>query len=315
VTSGHGHTAVTAAGPRVPGLEVPAGLARDVEGDAEDGAARRAWLDALPRIVADLADCWSLRVGRPFEPGGSASWVAPARTAAGQRLVLKAGWRHDEAEHEAAGLRAWDGRGAVRVYRSLVTGDTSALLLEACEPGTPLERALPPREQDVVVAGLLRRLWIDPPAGHPFRPLADMCDRWATEFERRYAAARARGSHELDPGIARAGIELFRLLPATAGRHVLLCTDLHHGNVLAATREPWLVIDPKPYTGDPAYDPLQHMLNFPGRLTADPGGFAARMAGLLGLDAGRLRSWLFARCVQESPGEPHLRAAAIQLAP
>ena len=142
-----------------------------------------------------------------------------------------------------------------------------------------------------------------------------MCERWAVEFEDRYAVARARGSDELDPGIARAGIELFRLLPATAGRRVLLCTDLHTGNVLAAAREPWLVIDPKPCTGDPAYDPLQHMLNFPGRLAGDPGEFAARMAGLLGLDPARLRSWLFARCVQESVGVPHLRAAAIQLAP
>jgi streptomycin 6-kinase len=190
--------------------------------------ARREWLDALLGTVAGLADRWSLRVERPFQPGGNASWVAAARDAAGQRLVLKAGWRHDEAEDEdeAAGLRAWNGRGAVRVFRSLLTGDTSALLLEACEPGIPLERSLPPREQDAVVAGLLRRLWIEPPAGHPFRPLADMCERWAGEFERRYAAARARGSDELDPGIARAGIDLFRLLPATAGRQVLLCTDL-----------------------------------------------------------------------------------------
>jgi streptomycin 6-kinase len=315
VTSRDGHLAVTPADRRVPGFEVPASLARDIAQDEEHGPARRAWLEALPRVVAGLADRWSLRVGRPFKPGGSASWVAPARDAAGRRMVLKAGWRHDEAEDEAAGLRAWDGRGTVRVFRSLLAGDTSALLLEACEPGTPLEGALPPREQDAVAAGLLRRLWTGPTAGHPFRPLADMCDRWAAEFEHRYAAARARGSGELDPGIARAGIELFRLLPDTAERQVLLCTDLHPGNVLAATREPWLVIDPKPYAGDPAYDPLQHMLNFPGRLAGDPAGFAARMAGLLGLDAGRLRSWLFARCVQESVGVPHLRAAAIQLAP
>lgn len=315
MTSGHGHAAATPHGRLMPGLELPASLVGNRADDAEDGPARQAWLEALPRTVADLADRWSLRVGRPFQPGGNASWVAPAHDAAGQRLVLKAGWRHDEAEHEAAGLRAWNGRGAVRVFGSLITGSTSALLLEACEPGTPLERALPPREQDAVVAGLLRRLWIEPPAGQPFRPLTGMCERWAAEFESRYAAAHARGDGELDPGIARAGIELFRLLPAGAGRQVLLCTDLHPGNVLAAAREPWLVIDPKPYTGDPAYDPLQHMLNFPGRLAGDPGGFAARMAGLLGLDAGRLRSWLFARCVQESVGVPHLRAAAIQLAP
>ncbi len=51
---------------------------------------------------------------------------------------------------------------------------------------------------------------------------------------------------------------LFRTLPGSAEREVMLCTDLHAGNVLAAEREPWLVIDPKPYVGDPAYDILQH---------------------------------------------------------
>jgi streptomycin 6-kinase len=70
---------------------------------------------------------------------------------------------------------------------------------------------------------------------------------------------------------------------------------------LAARREPWLIIDPKPYVGDPAYDVLQHMLNCEDRLAADPAALAARMAGLAGVDTARVRQWLFARSVQESP--------------
>ena len=61
-------------------------------------------------------------------------------------------------------------------------------------------------------------------------------------FEREYAAAAP--AERLDPGLARAGIALFRALPQSAGRQVLLCTDLHGDNVLAARRAPWLVIDP-----------------------------------------------------------------------
>ncbi len=53
---------------------------------------------------------------------------------------------------------------------------------------------------------------------------------------------------------------------------MLLATDLHAGNVLRAEREPWLVIDPKPFVGDPTYDALQHMLNCDDRLRADPVG-------------------------------------------
>ena len=108
---------------------------------------------------------------------------------------------------------------------------------------------------------------------------------------------------------------MFRSLPATAEREVLLCTDLHAGNVLAAEREPWLVVDPKPYVGDPTYDVVQHLLNCPERLTVDPVGLVARLAELLDLDRERLRLWLFARCVQESPDWPNLVDIARRLAP
>ncbi|MGH3328642.1 MAG: aminoglycoside phosphotransferase family protein [Streptomycetales bacterium] len=294
-------------------FELPQNLVRAAEKDDDAGSARRTWMADLPLVVDDVARTWSLEVGRPFQPGGVTSWVAPARNVAGEHLVLKVGWRHGEALHEADGLRAWAGGGAVRLINSLVVGETSALLLEACEPGIALSRALPPQEQDAVVAGLLGRLWIEPPAGHPFRSLQSMCDWWADEFEEKYAADAQ--SHRLDRGLLRVGMELFRSLPGTAERSVLLCTDLHPENVLAARRELWLVIDPKPYVGDPTYDPLQHMLNFPDRLIANPAVFVQRMADLLSLDAERLRHWLFARCLQESVDHPHLRNAVIALAP
>lgn len=293
-------------------FEMPEALVRESQNYDAPDSDRRAWMVELPLIVEQLARGWSLLVGRPFQPGGVTSWVAPAWAATGEHVVLKVGWRHDEALHEADGLRAWDGHGAVRLLAAILTDTTSALLLEPCEPGISLSQVLPPTQQDVVVAGLLRRLWIQPADGHPFRTLASMCARWADEFDMKYAAAPGP---RLDAGLARVGIELFRALPGSAERSVLLCTDLHPDNVLAAAREPWLVIDPNPYVGDPTYDPLQYMLNFPRRLLADPAGFAHRMADLLGLDPDRLRQWLFARCVQESVDQPDLRDVAVQLAP
>jgi len=275
----------------------------------------RGWIRGLPAIVADLTDRWSLRVGEPFEPGGQCSWTAAATDPAGTGLVLKVGFRFpggDERD-EAAGLRIWDGNGAVRLYAAHESESAYALLTERCVPGTALGQALPGPEQDQVVAMLLRRLWAQPHAAYPFRPLAQMCARWAEEFEQEYAAAGPAG--RIDPGLARAGIALFRALPQTAGSQVLLCTDLHGENVLAAQRAPWLVIDPKPYVGDPAYDVLQHMLNCEDRLSADPAGLADRMAALAGIDAARVRQWLFARSVQESTGSPLMRQVARRLAP
>jgi streptomycin 6-kinase len=286
-----------------------------MSGSDELAAAERAWRAHLPALIEQFAARWSLAPEPPVMTGGSASWVSPARTSAGERVVLKLGWTHEEALHEADGLRLWDGKGTVRLIDSCIDGPTTALLLEICEPGIQLSRAMPEPDRDLIIAGLLQRLWIRPPTGHPFRPLALMCDQWAARFEHDYAEAIAHGKEQIDPGLARAGIELFRQLPLTADRAVLLVTDLHHDNVLSARREPWLVIDPKPYLGDPAYDTLQHMLNFPGRLATDPRGLADRMAGLLGLDQERVRLWLFARCVQESVEELELQDAAAQLAP
>jgi streptomycin 6-kinase len=80
-----------------------------------------------------------------------------------------------------------------------------------------------------------------------------------------------------------------RELPDSAPTAVLLATDLHAGNVLRAKREPWLVIDPKPFVGDPAYDATQHLLNCQARLSADPLGMVRRLADLPGADAERVR--------------------------
>ena len=290
---------------------VPSALARAVADEPSPGRLR--WLAELPATVAELVDSWSLVVGAPFQPGGQTAWVAPATDAYGRDLVLKVGWAHFEAEQEAEGLRAWNGSGTVLLHDWRRVGDTLALLLERCQPGTPLS-AVPEPEQDRVVAILLGRLWQAPTTAAAFRPLEAMCQAWVAGFHQRRAALPV-DAPAIDPGLARVGTELFVALAAPSVEDVLLSTDLHADNVLAARREPWLVIDPKPFLGDRCYDVLQHMLNCEERLAADPRGLARRMAGLAGLDGERVRQWLFARCVIEGINDPPLQAAAAALAP
>ena len=287
------------------GLAIPQNLAEAIERDG-----RQSWWSTLPAIVRDVADIWSLEVGEPFQPGGDTAWVAPARNELDVELVLKLAWRHPESEHEGDGLVAWRGRGAIQLHARKQFDETNALLLERCLPGSPL-RDRPETKQDVVIAGLLQKLWIAPAEGHCFQNLRIMCEQWADRFEEKFDSAVTG----LDPGLARDGITLFRELPTTAESEVLLCTDLHAGNVLMAEREPWLAIDPKPYVGDRTYDPLQHMLNCADRLLVDPKGFASRVADLLNLDRDRLLEWLFARSVQFSPQWPWLAEVARLVAP
>lgn len=293
------------------GMALPRTLTDAVARNPERGRAE--WLAGLPDLLADITDRWQLTVGPPFEPGGTCAWVAPAVTAAGEPTALKIGWSHPESDHEADALRLWDGRGAVRLHAVEVLGPSTVLLLERCEPGAPLSARVRDRDRDEVVAGLLLRLWIDPPVGHPFRPLAEMCAGWADEFEQKLDRALFAGSTDLDPVVAADGMSLFRSLPHSAPAERLLCTDLHAENILAAEREPWLTVDPKPYVGDPCYDVLQHMLN-EDRLHSEPEKLAGRMADLVALDPDRVVQWTFARCVQECLDTPGLVDVARRLA-
>jgi len=154
------------------------------------------WIAELPAIVADLAGRWSLQVGEPFQPGGQYSRAAPVTDPAGADLVLEVGFRFPGGEErdEAAGLRLWDGNGAVRLHAAHHSESAYALLIERCMPGTSLGQTLPEPEQDQVVARLLHQLWAQPYAAHPFRPLSQMCAAWADEFEQEYEVGVQRAS-------------------------------------------------------------------------------------------------------------------------
>jgi streptomycin 6-kinase len=264
---------------------------------------RSAWLSRLPGVVGELERRWSLSLSPPFDGSDvSAAWVAQVRRADDSPAVLKLGMPHMEAEHELDGLRFWDGDPTVRLLDA--DDELGAMLLERCKPGTSL-RALAEPEQDVEIAWLLRRLWRRPPEPHPFRPLSTMLAHWAAE-------TLANSERWQDEGLVRDGLRLFEELPGTTETEVLLATDLHAGNVLRAQREAWLVIDPKPFIGDPAYDATQHLFNCQERLRTDPDGTIRRFADLLEVDHERVRLWTFARAAaewHESLGEELLELA------
>jgi streptomycin 6-kinase len=267
-------------------LIVPDRLAASCRGTPE----RNRWLEQLPGTIRELQVRWSLSLESPYDGREvSCAWVAPAVRRDGSRAVLKLGMPHMEAAHELQALRFWDGEPTVRVLEDDV--ELNAMLLECCEPGTVL-RALPEMEQDVVIAGLLRRLWRRPAAPHPFRPLSSMIEYWADE-------TIASASGWLDPGLVREGLRLLKELSRGSSDDVLLATDLHAGNVLRAQREPWLAIDPKPFVGDRAYDATQHLFNCKRRILAAPDATIRRFADLLEVNAERVRLWMFARAAAE----------------
>ncbi len=266
--------------------EIPARLAAACEKVAE----RSEWLGRLPERIRDVKRRWSLSLGEPF--GGeemSCAWVAPVTLRDGTSAVLKFGMPHMEGKHEIEGLRFWNGNPTVRLLEA--DDDLGAMLLERCEPGEAL-RVLPEVEQDRVLAGLLRRLWRLPSAPHPFRSLSEMTANWSNE-------TLSQADEWADSALVTEGLRLFKELAESAPAEVLLATDLHAGNVLRAQREPWLVIDPKPFVGDPAYDATQHLFNCDARLCSDADRTIRSFSDLLGVEHRRVRLWVFARAAAE----------------
>lgn len=200
------------------------------------------WLDGLPKLVRQLVAEWKLA------PAGESSYgecalVVPVTTADGDEAMLKVGFPHWEAEFEHLALRDWNGDGAIRLLRA--DPRRYALLLEKAHPRdlTSLEDV----EACEIVANAYKRLHV--PAGPQYRLLSEQAARWSHELlELPVSAPVPRRYVEQAAALARD----FAADPACDGR--LIHTDLHYFNVLAADREPWLVIDPKPLSGDPHYE-------------------------------------------------------------
>jgi streptomycin 6-kinase len=254
---------------------------------------RKRWLDNLPAMLQELTDRWSLQTGPPFDHANvSCSWVAPVVRADRTSAVLKLGMPHMEGAHEIQGLHFWNGNPTVQLLEA--DDALGAMLLERCQPGDML-RSEPESKQDVVIAALLKRFWRRPAPPvelHRFPHLSDMLESWSNE-------TRAQAQHWPDSGLVSEGLRLLKALAKPLPTDKLLATDLHAGNVLRSEREPWLVIDPKPFIGDVAFDVVQHLHNCEARLHADPIGMVKRLADLAEVDAERLQLWTFARAAAD----------------
>jgi streptomycin 6-kinase len=247
------------------------------------------WIDRLPRLTRDLLDEWGLRVDGPTASGNCAI-VVPVTTADGQAAVLKVQFPHWEAETEHLALRDWGGNGAVQLLRA--DPRRFALLLERLEPSdlTTVD-ALDACE---IVGATYRRLHV--PAGPQYRTLSGELKRWIERFRQLPASAPVPHRY-VEQAISLA--EDFSTDPACDG--TLIHTDLHYFNMLAGAREPWLVIDPKPLSGDPHYEVAPLIWNrWDEVVAAGDLRFAVRQRFYAAIDAGELdeeraRDWVIVR--------------------
>lgn len=249
---------------------------------AHTGLTQRDWLEGVPELVQECVERWRLELGKPYVQG-AAGYTVRAELPDGTPAVLKLVYPHREAEHEAAALAVWDGDGAVRLLES--GADGSAMLLERCEPGTLLARSDADTALDVLI-GLLPRLW--KPATEPFNSLADEAEHWLEEIPRDWE----RAGRPVERSFVEEVVEMLAVLSSSQGGQVLLHQDLHTDNVLAAEREPWLVIDPKPLIGEREFGVAPIVRDYVlGHSRRDVLRRLERLTGELGLDRERATWW------------------------
>jgi streptomycin 6-kinase len=251
------------------------------------------WRTNVSELVADCRDRWGLRIGEPYLPG-ACGHVVRVELEDGTPLVLKVFWPHREAEQEADALERWDGDGAVRLLAR--DDELHALLLERCEPGSFLSDAPDPIG---VLIELLPRLWRD---GEGFHTLEAETEVW-TEYLRETP----------DHTFQDVALGYIRELAPTQGEQVLVNQDLHGENVLAAQREPWLVIDPKPLAGEREFSVSSIVrASELGHTKHDVLNRLDRLCSELSLDRERAKGWTVAQTVAWSGGsgnyvETHLQ--------
>ena len=177
---------------------------------------------------------------------GGLSLVVPVKRA-GEACVLRVAWPHGQTPLEVIALQTWAGCGAVRLLEVDYSAD--ALLLERLDATRSLKTL--PLEPALRVGGrLLRRLAVPAPDAVP--PLSAHAIQSSQRFESDWQALGKPFSQRLLEAVRFHAAQL-----APDAQHLLIHYDLYDDNVLAATREPWLAIDPRVIAGDAEYGVAQ----------------------------------------------------------
>ncbi|MFF6790261.1 aminoglycoside phosphotransferase family protein [Streptomyces filamentosus] len=274
------------------GFEPPQRLTTALREKYGDAAAAD-WLGRLPGLAERVPEEAGLTVERVVAPGGRGSLVLLVRDAEGEPAALKIAPPFTRPALERDALAHWNGWGAVRLRAEAPEG---SLVLERLHPEVSL-RSLPEAKALLEAAGTVRKLWVEPPAGHGFGTVADRTAEQASAMER----------HLSDPvagGLAAAALAAREELLAGAAEELLLHGDFRQGKVLGGDRAPWLAVGPDPVVGERAYDLARLVRERVEDLVASSAGAPAarrrvnKLADSLDVDRERLRGWTLFRTVE-----------------
>ena len=219
------------------------------------GSQGEQWLAELPDLIAHLEREWAITVGRPLA-GGTASYVARARTAEGQDAVLKIAIPGLQITRRLEVIAQAQGRGYVRLLAYDVA--RRAMLLEALGPSLA-ELALPPERTIAILCEMLRQAWDVP--GPIDRSVAPE-DEKAAQLGRLVSRLWDELGHPCSERVVTQALRYAERRAAAfdLARCVLVHGDPHPWNALqvlaprAGAESGYVFVDPDGFLADPAYD-------------------------------------------------------------
>ncbi|MFE7053563.1 aminoglycoside phosphotransferase family protein [Streptomyces californicus] len=297
------------------GCEPPRRLERAL-GEMYGDAAAADWLAGLTGLTERALTAGDgLTAERVAAPGGRSSLVVLVRRADGTPAALKIAPPAARPDLERAALEHWNGWGAVRTLDASEAGASGSgasgpgtsepgaddaaggLLLERLHHEVSL-RSLPEAKALLEAAGTVRRLWVEPPAGHGFETVAERTAR---------QSAGMRAAAEADPELAplvEAALAARAELVEGASELLLLHGNFRQSKVLSGERAPWLTVGPEPLVGERAYDLARLVRDRAEDLIAASGGPVTarrrvkKLAESLEVDQARLHGWTLFRAVE-----------------
>lgn len=275
------------------------------------------WIGALPDLIQECFAAWDLSLDlSPEFPvlHGYSGLVLPVRGPEGD-AVLKLSLPVEETLSEGPSLRAWRGRGAVRVLRD--DAERCALLLERLDPHrTLIDMELGAAAE--VWGGIVRSLSVPAPevnrrlgsgrALNAIPRLSDTAERWCDEFPQSWQDA----GEPFPRWLLEAALEVCQV-HGTVGRwesdDVLVHQDLHFLNILArpgsSAGTEWVAIDPQAVLGDAEFSlpPVlrNRLAEYPVVRPAE--GVLRRLedyCAAAGLDAELARQWSLVSFVEDA---------------
>lgn len=263
------------------------------------------WLNSFGELIRYCEAKWRLRILHPYEL--SFNYVAAVRLENETEASLKLCVPNKESRSEEQALRCYDGKGAVRVIAS--EPDRGILLMESVKPGYTLHKLQDDTEAMLAAAHIMKRLWRPAPPGTNAFPSVAGWTEGLSRLRRIYNG----GTGPLPERMVALAENTFEQLLHTAGTQLLLHGDLHHGNILAGEREPWISIDPKGIIGEAEYEVCALLTN--NLPESDQIGILRNRVNVLSsalqLDRSRILKWALSFgvlsafwCIEDSVGDP-----------